>query len=124
MKTAIYVIFYTFLNRVGHTGSDGYHRLAFPALYDGNVAPGEYFLVDDFIGQGGTLANLKGFLESQGATVIGATVLTGKAYSAKLNLSPETLQMLWEKYGKELENWWLATFGYRFECLTDRRAHV
>ena len=110
------------INRVSHTGADGYHRLAFPALYDGNVAPGEYFLVDDFIGQGGTLANLKGFLESRGATVLGATALTGKAYSAKLKLTAETLQILREKYGKELENWWVATFGYSFECLTESEA--
>jgi hypoxanthine-guanine phosphoribosyltransferase len=110
------------INRVSHTGADGYHRLAFPALYDGNVAPGEYFLVDDFIGQGGTLANLKGFLESRSATVIGATVLTGKAYSAKLKLTAGTLQSLREKHGKELENWWIATFGYSFECLTESEA--
>lgn len=110
------------INRVSHTGADGYHRLAFPALYDGTVAPSEYFLVDDFIRQGGTLTNLKGFLESRGATVIGATVLTGKTYSARLKLTAETLKILREKHGKELENWWHASFGYRFECLTESEA--
>ncbi|HMX29239.1 MAG TPA: phosphoribosyltransferase [Blastocatellia bacterium] len=79
-------------------------------------------MVDDFIGQGGTLANLKGFLESHGASVIGATVLTGKAYSAKLALTNETLQRLREKYGDELETWWVAAFGYGFECLTESEA--
>ena len=49
----------------------------------------EYFLVDDFIGQGGTLTNLRGFVESHGAKVIGATALTGKGYSAKLSLGVE-----------------------------------
>lgn len=48
------------INRVSHTGASGYHRLAFPALFDGPVDAEEYFLVDDFIGQGGTLANIKG----------------------------------------------------------------
>ena len=52
----------------------------------------EYFLVDDFIGQGGTLANLKGYLESRGAAVLGATALTGKAYSAKLKLEDDTFK--------------------------------
>lgn len=80
------------INRVTHTGASGYHRLALPALFGGNVKEREYFLVDDFIGQGGTLANLKGFVESQGAVAIGATVLTGKAYSAKLKLEDGTLQ--------------------------------
>lgn len=107
------------LNRVSHTGADGYHRLASPALFGGEVKEREYFLVDDFIGQGGTLANLKGYIESHSAVVLGATVLTGKAYSAKLSLAPETLQALRGKHGNELEQWWLATFGYSFERLTE-----
>ena len=110
------------INRVRHTGASGYHRLASPALFDGDVKPEKYLLVDDFIGQGGTLANLKGFLESRGAAVIGATTLTGKAYSAKLNLTEETLQNLRGKYGTELEEWWLAAFGYGFERLTESEA--
>jgi adenine/guanine phosphoribosyltransferase-like PRPP-binding protein len=110
------------VNRVSHTGSDGYHRLALPALFDGVIEAQGYVMVDDFIGQGGTLANLKGYVESAGAKVLGATVLTGKAYSAKLRLSEETLQMLRAKYGNELEQWWLATFGYGFERLTESEA--
>jgi hypothetical protein len=110
------------INLVTHTGADGYHRLARPALFDGEVNAGEYLLVDDFIGQGGTLANLKGFLESRGGKVIGATTLTGKAYSARLRLEPETLRTLREKHGNELEEWWLATFGYGFEGLTESEA--
>ncbi|MGH9853278.1 MAG: phosphoribosyltransferase, partial [Blastocatellia bacterium] len=110
------------INRVTHTGADGYHRLAFPALFDGEVKGQEYFLVDDFIGQGGTLTNLKGFVESRGAKVVGATTLTGKAYSAKLKLTEETLQALRRKHGNELEQWWIATFGYSFERLTESEA--
>jgi hypothetical protein len=110
------------INTAGHTGADGYTRLAFPALFDGTVQQGEYFLVDDFIGQGGTLANLKGFLESRGAQVIGATTLTGKAYSAKLKLRNDALQTLREKHGNEFEEWWIDTFGYGFERLTESEA--
>ncbi len=109
-------------NRVSHTGSGGYHRLAFPALFDGSVDAEEYFLVDDFIGQGGTLANIKGYLESCGAKTVGATVLTGKSYSAKLALTEETLQTLRRKHGNELEQWWHATFGFGFESLTESEA--
>ena len=54
------------INRVTHTGASGYHRLASPALFEGEVKAPTYLLVDDFIGQGGTLANLKGYVESQG----------------------------------------------------------
>ena len=104
------------------TGSDGYSRLALLALFGGDVKEPEYFLVDDFIGQGGTLANLRGFVESCGAKVLGATALTGKGYSAKLSLSEETLRGLKGKHGTELEQWWVAAFGYGFERLTESEA--
>ena len=72
-------------NTVGHTGVSGFQRLANQALFVGDVERGwSYLLVDDFIGQGGTLANLIGYVESAGGHAIGATVLTGKPYSAKL----------------------------------------
>jgi len=110
------------VNRVTHTGADGYSRLALPALFDGEVGVGQYFLVDDFVGQGGTLANLRGFLEHRGGTVVGATVLGGKAYSAKLRLELETLNLLRAKHGQMLENWWHATFGFGFDRLTESEA--
>jgi transcriptional regulator with XRE-family HTH domain len=54
-------------NVVTHTGADGYGRLARQPVFEGDVVPGsEYVLVDDFVGQGGTLANLRGFIESKG----------------------------------------------------------
>lgn len=106
------------LNRVSHTGANGYHRLAFPAIFHGEVAPVNYLLVDDFIGQGGTLANLRGFVESSGGAVVGAAALTGKLYSAKMRLETQTLADLRRKHGEKLERWWVATFGYGFERLT------
>jgi hypoxanthine-guanine phosphoribosyltransferase len=111
------------INKVGHTGASGYHRLAYPALFDGEVQQNAtYLLVDDFIGQGGTLANLKGYIESKGGRVMLATTLTGKPYSAKLTPSIETIHGLRQKHGNELENWWRQTFGYGFDHLTESEA--
>jgi phosphoribosylpyrophosphate synthetase len=111
------------INRVGHTGASGYRRLAFPALFDGDVEAGRaYVLVDDFVGQGGTLANLKGFIESKGGLAVLAVTLTGKAYSAKLAPSEETLRALRQKHGPDLQTWWESTFGYRFDHLTESEA--
>lgn len=75
----------------------------------------DYILVDDFIGQGGTLANMKGFIESAGGKVIGATVLTGKPYSVILTPSIERLMQLRNKHGKEFEHWWQVKFGHSFD---------
>ncbi|MDE2736193.1 MAG: type I-U CRISPR-associated protein Csb2 [Gemmatimonadota bacterium] len=106
-------------NVVRHTGADGYGRLARQAAFEGTVEKErEYVMVDDFVGQGGTLANLRGWIEKQGGKVVGAIALTGKPYSAKLNPSQEQLHELRQKHGSDFEKWWKAHFGHAFDCLT------
>ena len=110
-------------NVVGHTGASGYGRLARQASFGGEVEQGcEYVMVDDFIGQGGTLANLRGWVEKQGGTVVGAVGLTGKPYSAKLSPTKEQLNELEQKHGKDFEKWWREHFGHAFNCLTQSEA--
>ena len=110
-------------NIVGHTGADGYGRLARQAAFDGVIERGrQYVMVDDFIGQGGTLANLRGWVEKKGGTVIGAVGLTGKPYSAKLKVTKEQLHELTQRHGRELEKWWREHFGHPFDCLTQSEA--
>lgn len=109
-------------NRVSHTGSSGYHRLATPPLFAGDVIPGEdYLIVDDFVGQGGTLANIRGHIETNGGNVIGLVALTGQKRSATIAVATETLQDLRAKHAA-LENWWGEVFGYGFELLTESEA--
>lgn len=57
----------------------------------------------------------------QGGVVIGATVLTGKPYSAILNLDNDRLNELSAKHG-QIENWWNERFGFGFDCLTASEA--
>ena len=110
-------------NVVSHTGADGYGRLARQARFEGDVDSGRgYVMVDDFIGQGGTMANLRGWIEKQGGTVIGAVGLTGKPYSAKLNPTKEQLHELRGKHGRDFEKWWRTKFGHAFNCLTQSEA--
>ena len=79
-------------------------------------------LVDDFVGMGGTMANLKGHIESNGGRVVAAVTLTGKPYSAELTPLPQTLQALREKHGTELENWCIGHFAHTFDALTESEA--
>ena len=110
------------INRVGHTGSTGWHRMAHQALFAGAVIPGQtYWLADDFIGQGGTMANLRGYIEANGGRVAGYTALTGRQDSALIGLTKETLSALRQKHGT-LENWWESQYGFGFDRLTESEA--
>ena len=54
--------------------------------------------------------------------MLGATVLTGKPYSAKLAPDESQIQALRAKHGPDLEKWWQQSFGFGFECLTRSEA--
>lgn len=111
------------VNVVAHTGADGFSRLARQAEFAGAVIAGQdYVLVDDFVGMGGTLANLKGYLEHQGGRVLAAVCLTGKPHSAKLSVTPQRLQELRARHGTELESWWIGRFAHAFDALTESEA--
>lgn len=104
-------------NVVNHTGASGFSRLARQAFFSGSVRREVYVIVDDFIGQGGTIANLRGHIHQQGGIVLCATTLTGKPHSALLHQSQDRLIELRSKHG-QLEEWWKERFGFGFECLT------
>ncbi|HFJ3371295.1 TPA: LPD38 domain-containing protein [Salmonella enterica] len=110
---------------VGRTGQDGFGRLANQPEFAGNVRSDlPYFILDDTLTQGGTLAGLKGYIESHGGRVIGASALTGKQYSARMAMSPQTLLQLREHFGgTSLENWWKQQHGYGFDGLTESEAN-
>ena len=111
------------VNVVSHTGANGFWRLARQAEFEGMVTPGcDYVLVDDFVGMGGTLANLKGYIESNGGHVVAAVSLTGKPHSAKLAPTAERLNELREKHGTDFENWWIGQFAHGFDALTESEA--
>ncbi len=108
--------------RAAHTGAGGWWRLQSHALFGGEITPdSKYILVDDFLGMGGTFANLRGYVESKGGLVVHVQALTGKPYSAKIALTTDTLDALRGKHG-DLEPWWRAEFGYGFDALTESEA--
>lgn len=111
------------VNVVSHTGANGFWRLARQAEFEGPVTPGrDHVLVDDFVGMGGTLANLRGYIESNGGHVVAAVCLTGKPHSAKLAPTPERLNELRKKHGTDFENWWIGRFAHGFDALTESEA--
>lgn len=109
-------------NIVSHTGATGFQRLARQALFEGEIEPGRmHVIVDDFVGQGGTIANLRGHILHQNGRVAAATVLTGKVYSRDLALQESAQHALRRRYGS-IEQWWRARVGSGFDCLTASEA--
>jgi hypothetical protein len=108
---------------VGHTKADGWHRLVTPATFIGTVIGNtDYIIVDDHVGFGGTLANLRGHIENQGGRVIAMTTLTQTRGASKIAVRPETSSMLQSKHGRELDQLWHKRFGHGTDCLTDIEA--
>jgi hypothetical protein len=94
-------------NKVGHTRAKTFQRLVTHPTFAGPVElNANYFLVDDHVGLGGTLANLRGHIEEHGGRVIGMTTLTESHGARTISLRPETLDVLWNKHGEELQQLW------------------
>lgn len=111
------------INKVGHTRAPAFQRLVTPAVFDGEVQAGSaYVLVDDHVGLGGTLANLRGHVEAHGGQVIAITTLTESRDARRISLRPETRDMLWKRHGEELNQLWRAQFGHGIDCLTEVEA--
>ncbi|AKG08665.1 hypothetical protein AAX06_01365 [Moraxella bovoculi] len=109
--------------RAYRTDSDGVGRLLKRVSFDGIVVENRhYVIVDDVITQGGTLADLRAYIENNGGKVILASTLNGKPNSARIPITKATLGQLRKQAGKELEQWWQEQFGYDFPKLTESEA--
>jgi hypothetical protein len=110
-------------NKVAHTRADGWHRLVTPATFTGAVVAGaSYLLVDDHVGFGGTLANLRGHIVAGGGHVLGMTTLTETGGGRQIALRPDTHSVLYSKHGHGLAQFWRAVFGHGIDCLTNVEA--
>lgn len=91
------------INRPERTSKGALERLFAQPVFDGKIDPkATYVLVDDMVSTGGTLANLKGFIESQGGKVAAVHSLRGTKFSTNLALSPETKAGIEKAYGEDL----------------------
>ncbi|MBL9177816.1 MAG: hypothetical protein JNM65_07120 [Verrucomicrobiaceae bacterium] len=108
--------------KVNRTASTGLDRVFKPVPFTGDIASGQsYLLLDDTLTQGGTFAGLANHIAAGGGYVAGIVALTGKAYSARLSPSAETLARLRETHG-DIETSFQKHFGYGFNALTESEA--
>jgi len=110
-------------DRVYRTNSGADHRLAFTPAFEGNVTPGhEYFLIDDTLAMGGTLASLRGFVENRQGKVLGAMVMTAHEGSLHLPVRQELLNKIYLKHGHIINDFWKEQFDYGIDKLTQAEA--
>lgn len=101
--------------------TDGWFRLVHQPEFYGTVENGRrYVICDDVCTMGGTIASLRGFIESQGGRVICATVLASRDGShARISLAAQTLSRLTIALGGELAANCRMELGHEVFCLTE-----
>lgn len=110
-------------NRVFRTGASADHRLVFRPTFEGQVEPGRsYIVVDDTMTMGGTIAELRGYIMSQGGIVPGAAVMAARESAVNLAITQKMLDRIDQKHGAALNEFWQEEFGHGLDKLTQHEA--
>ena len=87
-----------------HTGANTLKRIENRVRFIGEVQKGKkYILIDDHVDFGGTLRDLKDYIETNGGKVVAFSSLTSINQNVRISLSKETIHEL-EKYGDKLDD--------------------
>jgi hypothetical protein len=109
-------------NRPMKTGRDAIHRLLHRVAFDGPVEPGmSYLIADDFLTMGGTLADLRAYIELGGGKAILASTLGAERDSGPLASTVEQIARL-KAIRPSIDHLWHEAFGYDIEGLTRSEA--
>ena len=109
--------------RVGRTGTDANHRLAFNPSFEGEVKTGQaYLIIDDTLLIGGTIASLRGYIENRGGRVVGASVMDAQEGAVDIAVKPKMLAAIENKHGPSMNQFWQENFGYGIDKLTQSEA--
>ena len=108
--------------RAKRTGEDAWYRMTHRPEFDGEVQSGrEYIIVDDHLTMGGTVSELRSFIENGGGNVVEITSLTASQGSTTISISQETIGKLNDKFGhdKLLEQLKSVNITGELEALTE-----
>jgi len=90
--------------RAHHTGANAVERMTRRAAFDGPVRRGaEYILVDDHVTQGGTLNELRKYIQSRGGKIVAISTLTASQFSDTIAISSDAIKALHAKFGNNLD---------------------
>ena len=110
-------------SRSHRTGKGADYRLTHSPSFGGPVtAEKPYFILDDTLSMGGTVAALRGYICQQGGKVLGAAVCTAHPGAVKLPATDKMLASIERKHGPEMNRFWKEEFGYDISRLTQGEA--
>ncbi|WP_126257396.1 phosphoribosyltransferase [Bradyrhizobium sp. LVM 105] len=101
--------------------TDGWFRIVNEPAYYGKVEPGRpYIIADDVCAMGGTLASLRGYIETNGGKVLGMTVLaSGSGKNVQISLVGDTFARLTTAWNGELIGAYPQEIGHELESVTE-----
>jgi hypothetical protein len=91
--------------------------------FEGPVPKGTCLLVDESVALGANFANLRGYLEANGAAVAAATSFTARLFASKLRPDAATLTSLQRRFGHEF-SLVSETLGFPVDQLTHKETLV
>lgn len=110
------------------TGKDAWYRLANRPAFDGPVIPGQdYILLDDAAARGGTLGELRHYIERNGGHAVAMYVMGAGQFSANIQMAPKTKLALEQRMGRESLRSLLreqGIYGGDHEYLTESEART
>jgi len=113
-------------NRVHRTGKDEWHRFAFRPAFDGEVkSDRKYIIVDDVFSNGGSLNELRLFIEKNGGKVVQAAAMALGGHGDKIAPEIKVIKALVDKYGSETLSFFLQEvnlYGGNYKALTNPEA--
>jgi hypothetical protein len=110
------------------TGSGADHRLAVHPEFDGQLtSDADYIIIDDTMTTGGTLADLRGFVQEQGGKVIGMAALVAHPGAVGIAIKPGMLADILARHPPQdaslgMDDFWRAEYGHGIACLTQGEA--
>lgn len=109
-------------NILPHNETDANRRIASQPSFTGKVPKGSYVIVDDAVTLGSTLANLRGYIEHRGGSVLQASTLTAGVFSTRIAPEPGLVSSIKRRFPNELTVF-PETLGFSVDCLTNREGH-
>jgi N12 class adenine-specific DNA methylase/predicted RNA methylase len=112
-------------NRAERTKKDSPLRLVIRPEFAGEVQAGrKYIIVDDALGQGGTISELRHFIENNGGEVAAVSALTSGIYGSKIKPDAQIIKKIEDKHGRQQTEKFLRKYNIagKLEALTNKEA--